>query len=41
MHDESRIIDDLIAGQKPGPFSEMEKLERRYIEWILQELQRA
>ncbi len=25
---------------KPGPFSEMERLERRYIEWILQELQR-
>jgi len=23
---------------KPGPFSEMERLERRYIEWILQEL---
>jgi len=26
---------------KPGPFSGMERLERRYIEWILQELQRA
>jgi Rieske 2Fe-2S family protein len=26
---------------KPGPFSEMERLERRYIEWILQELQRV
>ncbi len=25
---------------KPGPFSEMERLERRYIEWILQELAR-
>jgi len=26
---------------KPGPFSEMERLERRYIEWILRELQSA
>jgi Rieske 2Fe-2S family protein len=26
---------------KPGPFSDMESLERRYVEWILQELQRA
>lgn len=25
---------------EPGPFSGMERLERRYIEWILQELQR-
>ena len=25
---------------KPGPFSGMERLERRYIEWILQELAR-
>jgi Rieske 2Fe-2S family protein len=25
---------------KPGPFSDMEDLERRYIEWILQELAR-
>lgn len=25
---------------QPGPFSEMERLERRYIEWILQELGR-
>ena len=25
---------------KPGPFSEMEDLEQRYIEWILRELQR-
>ncbi len=23
---------------KPGPFSQMERLERRYIEWVLQEL---
>ena len=23
---------------KPGPFSTMERMERRYIEWILQEL---
>ena len=26
---------------KPGPFSAMERLERRYVEWILQELQRV
>ena len=26
---------------KPGPFSNMEIMERRYIDWILQELQRA
>ncbi len=26
---------------KPGPFSEMERPERRYIEWILQELARS
>ena len=25
---------------EPGPFSEMEDLEQRYIEWILAELQR-
>ncbi len=26
---------------EPGPFSRMEAMERRYIDWILQELQRA
>ena len=26
---------------KPGPFSEMEDLAQRYIEWVLQELQRS
>jgi Rieske 2Fe-2S family protein len=26
---------------RPGPFSGMERAERTYIEWILQELQRA
>ena len=26
---------------EPGPFSNMEAMEQRYIDWILQELQRA
>jgi Rieske 2Fe-2S family protein len=26
---------------EPGPFSSMEAMEQRYIDWILQELQRA